>query len=304
MEPIAFKDGVFVLSAEQEKSIRELSQRYLTSQRHEDHHMFAQTILGPIKTVADYEEWLGGLFVPQTRSMSDVVRIALDSPTAIGYYTSITSAPMYSRPGPKFTTTSLTAFDVALQIGFYDADMFGWPVLAKKIKECGMEMARKRDGIRKTAIDAAVAGLSGRTSTVATTMTKASIDAIFASAASAGFKIKEVRINPERIMDMTSWTWPSNSMWNRLGADRAEEVIRSGSITNYGDATWKAYLGCPTNKVYFFCEPDMLGWEHTVVGHPKTWTTMDINTKSDYTLYADFLGVYASAYGMWCLTIV
>lgn len=303
MDKIAFKDGQFIVSAEQAKEIQRLVVEALESEKPEAHQMVATTILGPLQTYAAYESWLEGVLMPQTRDFQDNIKIAKDQKSVIAFSTSPTGAPLYTRPGRSYTDVGYEFYDVGLQMGFYDAKLFGWPVMEKKIKEKGEEMARKRDTIRKAALDTAVEALSGHTATVATTMTKASIDAILKLAAAAGYTITNVRINPSRIMDMTSWAWPSDSMWRNLGADKAEQVFRQGFVTGYGGARWQTGLQVPVNYIYLFAEPSKIGWEWSFVDHPKTWTQRDINTKSDYYLYIDACGVYCIANGVWRLQI-
>jgi len=251
----------------------------------EVHRTFAQTIVGPIKTYADYQEWTKGILEHQTARLSDVVRVALDSPTMIGFLTVPNGSPNFLRPGRKFATVDKSMFDAALEIGQFDQELFGWNVLAKKIKEAGEELARKRDDIRISPVDTAVEALSGHTSSVATTMTKASVDAIFNAAATAGFKITNVRVNTGTIMDMTSWTWPSNSMWNRLGPDRAEQVVKQG-------------------YVYFFAEPSLCGfeWEYETDGAQYN-TAYDIRARSNLYVWTQFMAAYAVANAIWRLEI-
>jgi len=303
MEPIKFENGDFIVTAETAQKVSALVRRALQSENLHDHVMLAQTILGPIKKVADYHEWTAGVLQRSTRNLGDVIRVAIDSPTVIGFYTSPDGGVNFVRPGRKYATVELNMFNVGIELGWYDAEVAGWDILAQKIKEAGEELARKRDEIRQDVIDTAVAAVSGHTSTVASSMSKASVDAIFEDAASSGFRIVQVRINTGRIMDMTDWTWPSNSMWNRLGPERAEEVIRNGFVTGYGGAEWRAFTSVPTNYVYFFGEPQYIGWEFPVSGAPQRRVQSDIKNGVDYYRYDDFLGAYAIGNAVWRLEI-
>ena len=99
MEPINFQDGKFVVTAAQAAKFRELALKALVSNDPQEHYALAETILAPISTVAEYTEWLDGILQPQSRDMSDVIRVALDSPTVIGYSTSPTGAPSFTFDG-------------------------------------------------------------------------------------------------------------------------------------------------------------------------------------------------------------
>ncbi|MFA5937414.1 MAG: hypothetical protein WC822_06090 [Candidatus Paceibacterota bacterium] len=298
------KTGELFVQAGKQEVVNRLIWQALHSDDMKAHSLLAQRILGPIKKVADYEEWTTGLLVSQPYSLGEVVRVALDSPTVIAFFTSgSVGLPNFSRPGRKFDTVSVDAYDAGVEVGWYDQPLAGWNVLSQKIKEAGEELSRKRDYIRKTAIDTAVAAQTGHTSTVATEMTKASVDAIIKAAALVGFPITNVRINPGTMMDMTGWTWPSNSMWNRLGPERAEQVIKQGFVTAYGGAEWMAKRSVPTDYVYFFSAPELTGFEFPITNTPGPKTAISLANKSDQYLYEEWLGVYVKAHAMWRLQI-
>jgi len=305
MNKIKFQNGVFIATQDEKQLFLELLQKSLLSNNEEEHRLIADTILQPIERVAAYQEWLSGVLQPVQRDLSTTVKVAVDVPTAIGFSTSPTGQPFYTRPGRRYADIAMEAFDVGLQIGWFDPQVFGWNVVEKKIREAGEELARKRDAIRKAALDAAISAVPGHAATVAGSMTKASVDAIFASAASIGRNIVRVRINPKRLMDMTNWSWSSsNSLWQYNSPERNEEILRNGYVTNYGGALWEPFVGAPLNTVYFFTEPQYVGYEARVTGFPKSWTDSKLDTKSDYYVWMDFLGVYCVGNAVWSLTIL
>lgn len=302
MEGIQFKDGKFVVSAEQARHAVELFVAALKSSDPEQHRLLAETILPPIQTVADYTEYSAGLLVSQTRELQETIRVAIHTPTVISFYTSTEGGPLYVRPTRKYATVDYKTFDVGIEIGWKDVKAAGWPIIEQLMKEKGEELARKRDSIRMTAIDAAVEATSGHTSSVSTTMSKASVDAIFEDAATAGFQITRVRLNTGRAMNMTGWTWDANGMW-QLGFDRGEEIIRNGYISNYGGATWEAFVSHPASYVYFYGEPIYVGYEWNFAGYPEERSDTDVKAGYDYYRYDDALGAYALGHAVWRLQI-
>lgn len=303
MDKIVFKDGQFIVSAETRQRATQLFLAALKSNDPQQHLLLAQTILPPIQQVADYSEYSQGLFVSNTRRLQEIIRIAIHTPTVISFYTSTEGGPLFVRPTRKYTTVDFNTFDVGITIGWRDVEATGWPIVEQLMKEKGEELARKRDEIRMTAIDAAVEATAGHTSSVSSAMSKASVDAIFRAAATAGFSITKVRLNTGRAMDMADWTWPaSNGLW-QLGFERGEEIVRNGYITNYGGASWEAYVSHPAHFVYFYGEPIYVGHEFNVEGYPEERSDTDVKAGYDYYRYDDALGAYAVGTAVWRLRV-
>ena len=212
MDTIQFENGNFVMSSDVRAQLNAELARVGASGDIDQHKMLAQTIIPPIKQIADYQEWTGMFFNRCEVGPLEVLRIAQDNPTMISLYTSPNGEVFFTRPGrTTYVSTSMSMIDAGLEIGWDDLESAGWDLLGAKVAEVGEEFARKRDAAGEVVLEAAVASLAGHIPTVATTMTKAAVDGVFELAATAGWTITQVAVNPATMMDMTGWTWGSRS---------------------------------------------------------------------------------------------
>lgn len=221
----------------------------------------AQVIMPPIRKVAEHLEWSQHFFIQEDYDAYDVVRIAQDEYTAVAFFTSPDGQVYYTRPYREYTTVDWRTVKVGIEIP-WDADRWGWPVVSKKMMEAAEELARKRDDFRKPLLDSAAQSQAGHVPTVATSMTKASVDSIISSAAGDGFPITQVAINIEDMMDMTGWTLPSDSIFGAAMPERiGNEVLTKLYFNGYGGLTWITNHTIPSGYAYFSGPPSQIGYQ-------------------------------------------
>jgi len=294
--------GELIITAAGKQQINALLRRVGRSTDVNMHHQLAAALIEPIRKIAPYVEWTQTFFVQRNLKDGEDPALPLDDYTCAAFYTGPTGQALFTRPGRRYFRPDFTMIDVGLAIGWDDMANAGWDVLARKQVECAEELARKRDALAQAVLDAAVSSVAGHTPTVASSMTKAAVDSIFASANAAGWQITQVVINTGRAMDMTSWTWPADGMW-LTGPERGEEILRQGYISNYGGAAWIARHTVPSNYVYFSVAPSMVGVK-TQLGDTRTASDVDIYKKEDHYVWDERLS-YAvlNEYGLWRLEI-
>lgn len=239
----------------------------------------AQVILPPILKVAPYLEWTQNFFMQRSEGPERHVRIAQDEYTALALYSSPDGGIEYVRPWRKYTTVSWRQIRAGLQIP-WDADMWGWDMVSRKMTEVAEEFARRRDELRQPLLNAAAVSQAGHIPTVATTLSKASVDSIIQTSATNGFPVTQVAVNSGTLMDMTSWTLPSNSMI----AGVVPEVVGRDILTRlywngYGGLTWIANHTIPSNYLYFSGRPANVGYQF--MGPTRAASDVDIDHDLD-----------------------
>ncbi|MCK9599257.1 MAG: hypothetical protein M0R06_09470 [Sphaerochaeta sp.] len=221
----------------------------------------AAHVLGPIRKVAEYLEWTDKFFANDPARPNDVVRIAQDTYTAIAYMSSPDGQILYTRPGKSYTTVSWRHIRCGLEIP-WDAGDWGWDVMGTKMMEAAEELARRRDEVRQPLLDAAAIGQAGHIPTVATTLTKASIDSIIQGAARVGFPITQVAVNIGRLMDQTSWALPANSMVSGVVPESyGRDLMTRLYFNGYGGLTWIANHTIPYDYLYLTGPASKIGWQ-------------------------------------------
>lgn len=307
MDRIEYKGGQWVMSAEDRREIDALLSRVGNSGDTDVHKLLAQKIIPPIKQIADYTEWTRGFWMSEDIGYNEVLRIAVDNPSMIALYTSPNGEVFYTRPGrTTYLSPEFSMIDCGLEIGWDDMAAAGWDIFGQKVKEAGEELARKRDAAAQVVLDAAVATVSGHSTTVTGgAMTKASVDAIFRLAATANWKITTVTMNSGDIMDMTDWVWSaSNGLWANNAPELTDQILRQFYVNNYGGANWLAYHTAPASKVYFTAEPATSGAYRWRRGGMRTASDVDIDKKVDKHTWDEKWGHYwGNCYSVWGLTI-
>lgn len=304
--PFKYQKGQFVYNDADLKKMETLISRVSQSRDKEAHEMLAFTIIPAIKLVIDYEEWTAPFFKEYPVDLQFLPRIAQDSPSMAGFYTSPTGEASFIRPGrTTYVVPSLSMIDTALEIGWDDMAMSGWNILQRKIEECGFELARKRDDLGKTVLDAACDTIAGHNITVTGgKMTKAAVDSVIRASALSGWKIDRVVLNPRTFMDMTDWTWSSSQHLWQFIEGKEGELLNNLSVSNYGGMTWNTRLYCPTNKVYFAGSPDISGAYRWTAGGIRTASDIDIKKRTDLHVWDQKLGhTWLNSYNVRCLTI-
>ena len=240
----------------------------------------SQIVYPPIRKVADYLEWTQHFFVPETVTPGSVVRIAQDEYTAYAFYSSPDGGIMYTRPWRKYTTIDWRQVRVGIELEWTIAD-WGWDVVSAKMLEVAEELARRRDELRQPLLTAAAISQAGHMPTVATSLTKASVDSVITTAAGAGFPVTQVAVNTGTLMAMTGWTLPANSMLSgafppSLGSDMLTKLYTDG----YGGLRWIVNHTIPSNYLYFSGPANKVGWFWTN-GGARTASEQDIDRDVD-----------------------
>lgn len=240
----------------------------------------SQIVYPPIRKVAEYLEWTQHFFVPETVTPGSVVRIAQDEYTAYAFYSSPDGGIMYTRPWRKYTTIDWRQIRVGIELEWTIAD-WGWDVVSAKMLEVAEELARRRDELRQPLLTAAAISQAGHMPTVATSLTKASVDSVITTAAGAGFPVTQVAVNTGTLMAMTGWTLPANSMISgayppSLGSDMLTKLYTEG----YGGLRWIVNHTIPSNYLYFSGAANKVGWFFTN-GGARTASEQDISRDVD-----------------------
>lgn len=262
----------------------------------------SQVILPPIQKVAPYLEWTQHFLAPRPEGPDDHVRIALDEYTAVAFMASPDGGIEYVRPYREYTTLSWRMIRAGLEIP-WDADSWGWDMIGKKMMEVAEEFARKRDGVRRPLLDAAAISQAGHIPTVATSLSKASVDSIIQSAATAGFPVTLVAINTGTMMDMSGWTLPANSMISGAVPERVGNDILTRLFTpGYGNVMWIANHTVPSDYLYFGAPPAQVGWR--LEGPTRSASDVDIDNDLDRHNWRQQVAAYVGgSHRIWRLQI-
>jgi hypothetical protein len=276
MERIKFnwRTGTFNLDSDQIAAVSKLLRG--VHNREYSHSTFARTMLGPIRTTAVYRAWTDDLFAHQRVPYGvDHPRVAISDYIGVAFYTSPDGTAQYVRPGRRYVRPTFTMIQGGMEIGWYDLLATGWNMLQQHIGEVAEEIARKRDTLAQTALDAAI----GSTYTVESPgrLTKAAVDKVFRLAATNKFPVNRAVINPATALDIGEWQFPNNWMWQTLPERYGDQVLREGMVTNYGGIQWIARDWAPAGTVYFSGDPSANGQFHFEYGDPRQDSDEDID---------------------------
>lgn len=290
---VTMEYGELIFNEAYQKRLESLMRATGLSGERRDHVAMGQALIEPIRKIADYIEWAKIFFTDVSIAPGQDNRIPVDDYTVVGFYSSPDGQVLYTRPGRQYTRPDFTGIRVGLELGWDDMAEAMWNVQARKMLEAAEELARKRDTLARDAFDAAVTSISGHTATVASTLTKASVDAAFKAQAAIGFPIKRIAINTGTLIDMTTWVTSaatSNAMW--LLTDRAAEDIKNRLyISNYGGAAWFASWTVPSNYVYMSGDPDKVGYRQ-FKGGIRAASDIDIDKGVDKHRWDQKLAMY------------
>ena len=299
---ISVDRGNFVVADEHMPYILELMKRAGSSHDRDFHQLVGQGIREPIRQLAAYQSWTDMFFVPWNLSDTDDNRIPIDDPIAVAWITHPEGEVFPVRPNLKWTRPEFSMIDAAVEIPWDTMSAAGWPILRRKMTECAEELARQKDSLGQTILNTAVTGLAGHTSTVATAISKTSIDAIFKSAAQIGFPIRQVAINSGDVLAMRAWTGNTFGL-QTLPDEEVRQLLYRGYIGEYGGAAWYAHHSVPTGYVYFSGNPEAVGY-HQTRGGTRTASDVDIRQKIDiHTMDEKHAWYVANAYNLWRLQI-
>jgi len=270
-------------------------------QTKELHQLVGQGIKAPIRQMAEYREWTGIFFAPWQIGFTEEAKVPLDDYIAMAWETHPEAQVLFVRPGLKWEYITFTMIDTAMELPWDTMRAAGWPILSRKMGECAEELARKRDSMGQAVIDAAIVSV-GHTSTVATAITKVSIDGIFKSAATIGFPIRRVAINSGTVLAMRGWEGTTFGQ-QHLPDEMVRQLVTRGYLGEYGGAEWYAHHSVPTAYVYFGGAPEDSGY-HLMRGGTRTVSDIDIINKSDLHTIDEYHAYYVgNAYVLWRLQI-
>ena len=273
------KQGQLVVSSEDRKAIDNRLKAIFRSGDIDAHKALGEVIVGPIRAMVAYNEWCSRFFIPKNVTPGEFVRIKKPTYFATAYYTSPDGQTTFVRPGHKYGTISWSMIDTGIELHWDDMESGGYEGLAQYMSDASEELARKRDDMALTVIDAGIAGLTGHVIEVSGAMTKKSVDVILRAAAAGPFNLTFAVINPGRAMDMTDWVWSNtNSLWLQIA--RGDEVLRNGYIGNYGGIPWVVNKSVSQDYVYFGTDPGNVGW-HFTMGGTRSASDTDIIKKLD-----------------------
>lgn len=220
----------------------------------------AAVVYPPIRKVADYMEWTQYFFQGETVVPGQHVRIAQDEYTAYAFFSSPDGEIMYTRPWRKYQTIDWRMVKCGLEFD-WDLDEWGWDVASAKMLEAAEELARRRDELRQPLLNAAAISQAGHIPTSASTLTKASVDSIIQTSATNGFPVTQVAVNSGRLMDMTGWTLPANSMISGSVPEVVgRDILTKLYFNGYGGLTWITNHTIPNNYLYFSGPVSKVGW--------------------------------------------
>lgn len=296
------RGGMFDLSAEDQQQIDALVRQTGLSGERRQHELMGAALAEPIRQTVPYVSWTSQFFVPMPIGPAEDNRIALDELTAVAFYSSPTGQVLYTRPGRKYTRPDFTEIDAGIEIGWRTMREAGWNIVARKQREATEELARKRDTLAATVINAA-ATASGNTSATAAggVMTKAAVDNVFTTMGARGWNLRTVIGNTGTLMSMTNWTL-ANALW-QWPDEMTRTLVTQFYWSDYGNCSWYGYHNAPTGYVYFACEPSQVGY-HQTKGDIITASDVDITKKVDRHVYIEEDAyIIPNPYAVWRLTI-
>lgn len=296
------KGGIFNLTAEDRSRLDALVRQTGLSGEKREHEMMGQALAEPIRQTTPYVSWTEHFFTSQAVGAAQDNRIPLDEFTTVAFYSSPTGQVLYTRPGRSYTRPDFTMIDCGIEIGWDTMAEAGWNILARKQVEAAEELARKRDTLATTVLNAAVTA-SGNTSVTAAggVMTKAAVDAVFQTMASRGWNIRTVVGNTGDLMDMTNWTL-ANALW-QWPDEITRTLVTQFYWSDYGNCQWYGYSSAPTSYIYFGVEPSQIGY-HQTKGDIRTASDIDITKKVDLHTYDEKDAyIVCNNYGLWRLYV-
>lgn len=256
-----FEGSRLHLEAEQRDHFMSRLQRAMQIKNADDRlSAVSEVVLPPIRKVADYMEWTNYFFTPRSDPVGSFIRIAQDEYTAYAFMSSPDGGIMYTRPWRKYTTMEWRQIRCGMEFEWNIAQ-WGWDVVSTKLLEVAEELARRRDELRQPLLNAAAISQAGHIPTVATVMTKASIDSIIKTSTTNGFPVTQVAVNSGTLMDMAGWTLPANSMVaGSVPTDVGGSILTKLYSPGYGSLTWIANHTIPSNYLYLSGPPSKIGW--------------------------------------------
>ena len=261
----------------------------------------AAALAEPILQMVPYATLYDQFFMPlQIEEREDPSLPVEDQLVGVGWESHMQTGVQYVRPGYLWYRPSFKYWTSGIEIPWNLMNKAGWNVLSRQMNYTVWDMAKKQDAVAKAVIDAAIP--NSHKSTVATTLTKAAVDAVLIASSQIGFPVKQALINPGILMSMQGWTWGGTGFF--IPPERAQELLDNLFISTYGNIKWYASPYVPTDYVYFAGDPQQVGW-HETRGTPRNDSAVNITEGIDqYTIRSAEHSFYAqSGLSLWRIQI-
>lgn len=246
-----------------------------------ERNQFVAALMEPILQMVPYETLYDRFF--QTVSVEqgdDNIVPVEDNLVSISWASAPQTGVFYVKPLYKFYRPLFTTWTSGLEMPWDTMKKAGWNILSRNMNYVVWDLARKRDAVAKSVIDAIIP--VSHQSSVSTTLTKAAVDAVLIASNKIGFPVKQALINPGVLMSMQGWTWGGTGFF--IPPERAQELLDNLFVSQYGNIKWYASPYVPTDTIYFAGDPNQVGW-HQVKGTPRNDSAVDITLGVDkYTV--------------------
>jgi len=282
--------GNFVLAADYTaKDVDDLLAQVYNASGHDiraAHELLAAQILEPIRQMIPYVEIYTPVFFQEVAyGWLDDNRIPIEDLVNLAYAVHGFGQAEYTRIGGMiWTRPSMERYETAIDVPWDAVRLAGWNFLARQMRYAADALARKRDTAAQYVLDVAITANSGHYPAVATTLSKASVDAVIKAAAQIGFPVKRAVVNAGTATDMAGWL-PSTTLAQYPQAV-GEALLTNLYWSNYGNIEWFVNPFASTSYVYFGGTPDQIGW-HQTRGAMEQYSDVDIDRKRDKYVIRD-----------------
>jgi len=271
--------GNSVEAAFTETEVNELLTNVFANGTQADHEALAAQIVEPIRQVIPYVEAYAPIFFMDANyGYTEDNSIPVENLPTMAWQTSANGQILYNSAGISWTRPDFVFHDAGIRLEWNTFRRAGWNYLARQMGYAMDNLTRKRDKLAHDALETALpAGsnypLGGGV------LTKAAVDEVLRDKAEIGYPVKNVLINPARMMDMftSSWAMPTGVL---LSPTVTDGLLRTLTYGNYGGATWYANPFVAMNEVWFGGDKSEIGWRQTQ-GTLETKSDVDITRKAD-----------------------
>jgi len=288
------------------QALQEAMRQAGASSSREDHEMIGAAAREPIRLLARYKEWTQFFYAPMSLGMTEDNAIPTDQPIGSAFISSPEGRVNFIRPGvQQWYRPGFYEIKAGLSVLWRTLQTASWAILQRRMEETADAIAYKRDVLGKAVMDTAIAATSGHTSTVATSLTKSTLDAVIAAAVQIGFPITQMAINPGRLVDMSSWTFGSTSA---IPYSFAPEGVRQQFYDKlfaegYGGLRYIISHNVPMASIYLSGDPSETGYKQDH-GQARSMSDVNIHDMADeHIIYEDIAHYVGNAYNLWKITI-
>lgn len=300
------RGNIVIASGYKESDVDELLQSTLKEYRGDlraQQQVLAMTIVEPIQQVVPYAEMFDMFFLNVNYGDLDDNAIPVEDTVALAWETHADGGTEFVRVGSiTWTRPSFQTWDYGIAVPWDGQRFIGWNFLARQMRRAAEALAKKRDAVARSTLNTAIVATSGHAPAVASTMTKASVDAIIKGSSTIGFPVTRALINTGTITDMA--TYLPSTVLAQYPQAVGEEILTNLFISNYGGIEWFANPYAPVGFVYFGGQPDQIGW-HQTKGSIRTVSDVDIRNNRDLHKVLDAYNAWyvGNSWTLWRLTI-